>query len=257
MKFTRLAVLGVALVAGAIAAILAGGFRQPAPPAHQAAAPTVPTSEVLVAASDLPVGATVTPASLKWAEWPKGSAGQFITRSADPKAKDQYVGALARLPMVAGEPIRPEKLVKGDGSGYMSAILPSGMRAVAIEISVATDAGGFILPNDRVDVILTHRQQVGGNDQFTSNTILHNIRVLAIDQGVAEKDGKKVVIGRTATLAVEPSQAETLTRARQQGTLSLALRALADANTAATDEDAPGGSMTVVRYGVATQATTH
>ncbi|HVV92890.1 MAG TPA: Flp pilus assembly protein CpaB [Hyphomicrobiales bacterium] len=256
MKSARVIVFAIALIAGGLAAALViGGFRQPAPPRPQAAAPTFATADVLVAATDIPVGGTVTPKSVKWAAWPKASAGEFITRQADPKADQKYVGALARLPVVAGEPIRPEKLVHSDGSGYMSAILPAGKRAVAIEISAVNDAGGFILPNDRVDVLLTHRQQVNGKDQFSSETILHNIRVLAIDQTLSDKgkDGKKSVIGRTATLAVDPGQAELLTRSRQQGSLSLALRSLADANAPAADDNI-GGSMTVVRYGVASQA---
>jgi pilus assembly protein CpaB len=254
MKSARVIVLAIALIAGGLDAVLVGGLRRAAPVQQHEAAPTFATAEVLVAAADIPVGGTVTPKSLKWAAWPKASAGEFITKQADPRAEQHYVGALARLPVVAGEPIRPEKLVHSDGSGYMSAILPAGMRAVALEITAANAAGGFILPNDRVDVILTHRQQAGGKEQFSSDTILHNIRVLAIDQALSEKGkgAKKVVIGRTATLAVTPAQAELLTRSRQQGSLSLVLRSLADAD-AVVSNDKAGGSVTVVRYGVASE----
>jgi pilus assembly protein CpaB len=125
----------------------------------------------------------------------------------------------------------------------MSAILSAGMRAVSTEISAETGAGGFILPNDRVDVILTRSsgsQSKGGGDNFVSETILRNVRVLAIDQTVQEKDGQKVVVGKTTTLELSARQTETLVLSRRRGNLSLALRSLADAKPASgpdTDED--------------------
>ena len=114
----------------------------------------------------------------------------------------------------------------------MAAVLPGGMRAVSTEISPETGAGGFILPNDRVDVILSKRREECGDRQgvIVSEIILSNIRVLAIDQAPREKDGQNSVVGKTATLELKPAQAETLARARQTGTLSLALRSLVDAH---------------------------
>jgi pilus assembly protein CpaB len=145
----------------------------------------------------------------------------------------------------------------------MAAILPTGMRAISTEISPETGAGGFILPNDKVDVILTKREkapdQSGGTaDVINSEIILSNIRVLAIDQTVGEKDGQKVVVGKTATLELKPEQAESLARARQSGTLSLALRSLVDANQPDTSDENRGkrGSVDIVRYGVPTTMTT-
>src|SRR5690606_2359027 len=175
-----------------------------------------------------------------------------------PDAIDELNGAIARQPIATGEPIRMQKIVQADGSGFMSAILPAGMRAVATEISAETGAGGFILPNDRVDVILTSRRDGGSGEKFSSETILTNVRVLAIDQAVSEKDGQKVVIGSTATLELLPHQTETLALARQQGTMSLALRPLVDADPSGLAGAAPkeerGGSMKVIRYGVATSS---
>src|SRR5262249_53161737 len=139
-------------------------------------------------------------------------------------------------------------------AGYMAAILPSGMRAVSTEISPETGAGGFILPNDRVDVILSKRANNDakqGNKQPVSETILTNVRVLAIDQTVEEKNGQRVVVGKTATVELSPRQAETLTQARQLGTLSLALRSLLDANKATEVEDNDQKSdINTVRFGV-------
>ena len=100
----------------------------------------------------------------------------------------------------------------------MAAILPTGMRAISTEISAETGAGGFILPNDRVDVILTRREknrrQAARPDVVNSEIILPNIRVLAIDQAPKEKDGQNAVVGKTVTLELKPEQAETLARAR-------------------------------------------
>src|SRR3954462_8938948 len=138
----------------------------------------------------------------------------------------------------------------------MSAILPSGMRAVAISIDNrgATSAGGFILPNDRVDVIRTSRIGDDSNAAVTSETILTNIRVLAIGQNVQEHNGEKVVTGETATLELMPAQAEVVTLAQKTGQLSLALRSLADAHQDTPREERADQALTVVRYGVPKQA---
>src|SRR5690606_3672035 len=151
----------------------------------------------------------------------------YITRKAAPDAITDYTGAITRATFTAGEPIRDAKIIKADGgSGFMAAILPSGMRAVSTEISPETGAGGFILPNDRVDVILSRRNRDGDartSGVPASETILTNVRVLAIDQTVEEKNGQRVVVGKTATIELTPRQAEVLAQARQAGTLSLAL----------------------------------
>jgi pilus assembly protein CpaB len=165
-------------------------------------------------------------------------------------------GTIARAPFIAGEPIREAKLVKADGSGFMAAILPTGMRAISTEISPETGAGGFILPNDRVDVILSRREknpdQKGSPDIVNSEVILSNIRVLAIDQAPKEKDGQNSVVGKTATLELKPEQSEILARARQSGTISLALRSIADVNAPEKPVEfvKRGDSVNVVRYGI-------
>ncbi|MDE2472893.1 MAG: Flp pilus assembly protein CpaB, partial [Bradyrhizobium sp.] len=197
--------------------------------------------------------------------WPAATASNiFIRRNERPDATTQIVGEIARAPFIAGEPIREQKLVKADGSGFMAAILPTGMRAVSTEISPETGAGGFILPNDRVDVILSKHEKnpdrTGAADMVNAEIILTNIRVLAIDQAPKEKDGQTSVVGRTVTLELKPEQAETLARARQSGTLSLALRSIADVNIVESNADDQirrhSDSINIVRYGVATQTTT-
>jgi pilus assembly protein CpaB len=144
----------------------------------------------------------------------------------------------------------------------MAAILPTGMRAISTDISPETGAGGFILPNDRVDVILSKRDKnpdSSGADVVNSEIILSNVRVLAIDQAPKEKDGQNTVVGKTVTLELKSEQSETLARARQSGTLSLALRSIADLNVVETrsDDQAPrrGQGVNVVRYGVSMPST--
>jgi pilus assembly protein CpaB len=259
MKTAQIAVLSIALGAGGIAAWLARGTDdKPQAPAQPVA--QLQTVEVLVAKNEIGLGQSVKADDLQWQSWPAAaSSGNFIKRGDRPDANQQITGMIARAPFIAGEPIREPKLVKADGSGFMAAILPTGMRAISTEISAETGAGGFILPNDRVDVILTRRDKAGP-DAINSEIILPNVRVLAIDQAPKEKDGQNALVGRTVTLELKPEQAETLARARQAGTLSLALRSIADVNMAENAEEGAsprkGASINVVRFGVQSSATT-
>src|SRR6195256_2292056 len=260
MYIARIVVLTIALGAGGVAAYLASGSDKPAPAEPAAQLQTV---DVLVAKSDIGLGQSVTPEDLQWQTCRAAPAtNSFIRRNERPDATTQIVGSIARAPFIAGEPIREPKLVKANGSGFMAAILPAGMRAISTEISPETGAGGFILPNDRVDVILSKREKnpdKSGPDLVNAEIILSNVRVLAIDQAPKEKDGQNSVIGKTVTLELKPEQTETLARARQSGTLSLALRSIADLNAAEKPSDdriKRGDSINVVRYGVSNQTTT-
>ncbi|MBR1141266.1 MULTISPECIES: Flp pilus assembly protein CpaB [Bradyrhizobium] len=264
MNTARVVVLTIAVGAGGVAAYLASGSDdRPAPVA--AVAPTVETVEVLVAKSDINLGQSLKPEHLQWQSWPAATtSSSFIQRKDRSKGDAEVTGMIARAPFIAGEPIREQKLVKADGSGFMAAILPAGMRAVSTEISPETGAGGFILPNDRVDVLLSKRErnpeQPNAGDVISSEIILSNIRVLAIDQAPKEKDGQTTVVGKTVTLELKPEQAETLARARQSGTLSLALRSIADINVAEnrSDENSRrrGDSVAVIRFGIPSTMTT-
>ncbi|WP_027534976.1 Flp pilus assembly protein CpaB [Bradyrhizobium sp. WSM3983] len=265
MNTARIVVLVIALGAGGVAAYLASGYdNKPAP-----ALPVtekLPTVEVLVAKSDIQLGQAVKAEDLQWQTWPQATASSaFIRRDSRPDAQTQIAGSIARVPLMQGEPIREQKLVKADGSGFMAAILPSGMRAVSTEISAETAAGGFILPNDRVDIVLTRRLKnpdganssgsTGGNDLILSEVILTNIRVLAIDQAPKEKDGQNAVVGKTVTLELRPDQVATLSASRQGGTLTLALRSIADASASdGGPEDQAlkqrSSGVNVIRYGV-------
>jgi pilus assembly protein CpaB len=262
MNTARIVVLVIALGAGGVAAYLASGYDNKPAPALPVAE-KLPTVEVLVAKSDIQLGQAVKAEDLQWQTWPQATAsGAFIRRDSRPDAQTQIAGSIARVPLMQGEPIREQKLVKADGSGFMAAILPSGMRAVSTEISAETAAGGFILPNDRVDIVLTRRLKnpdtggpTGGNDLVLSEVILTNIRVLAIDQAPKEKDGQNAVVGKTVTLELRPDQVATLSASRQGGTLTLALRSIADASASdGGPEDQAfkqrSSGVNVIRYGV-------
>ncbi len=244
MKGARIIVLTVALAAGGIAALLAGRFNNK--PVTQTAAHNVDSSKILVAKTNLPSGKVISPQDLDWAAWPMTApSGNFIRKNNQPDAIKKLSGLTVRIPFVAGEPILEAKLVNAKGAGYLAAILPSGMRAISTRISPETGAGGFILPNDHVDVILTRNSQ--GRGPENSETILSDVRVLAIDQTVQEKNGEKVVVGKTATLELSPRAVETLALAQQLGTLSLALRSISDVGS---HEGKHSTSVNVVRFGV-------
>jgi pilus assembly protein CpaB len=263
MYTARIVVLIIALGAGGVAAYLASGTdSKPAAPVQPVA--QLETVDVLVAKSDIGLGQTAKPEDLQWQTWPKSTAsGSFIQRGQRPDAINQLAGSIVRSPIMAGEPIREAKLVKADGSGFMAAILPTGMRAVSTEISPETGAGGFILPNDRVDVILTTRikniEHPNQPDIILSQRILSSIRVLAIDQAPKEKEGQTTVVGKTVTLELKPEQIPILTTARQAGTLSLALRSITDAKAVDSNplQETTHGvvGLNVVRYGIASRAT--
>lgn len=264
MKPARLAVLAIALVAGGGAAFLMSGGDPPPPPAPVAAAPApvVPSTEVLVAAAELPTGQKLQAADMRWQKWPEDAVVTgYVTRKDTPKALEEFAGAVIRTGFLAGEPIRQQRLARPEG-GLMAAILPAGMRAVAIvtDSRGSNSAGGFILPNDHVDVIRTFRDEENsrssGVEVQVSQTILQDVRVLAVGQLIQEKNGTNVVTGETATLALSPAQAEAVTLAQKVGTLSLALRSLADSGRPAEPEAAaprPEAGLTVVRFGVSKQ----
>jgi len=260
MNNARIVVLAIAIGAGGIAAYLASGSGEKPAPAEPVA--QLKTVDILVAKSDIALGQSVKPDDMQWQTWPAATAGgSLISRASRAEAIKEITGSIARSPFIAGEPIREQKLVKADGSGFMAAILPQGYRAVSTEISPETGAGGFILPNDRVDVLLTKKDKNPdgkGADVAVSEIILSNIRVLAIDQAPKEKEGSSALVGRTVTLELKPDQTEMLARSRQSGTLSLALRSIADIKTVEKPEEPAerrGENLNVVRYGVASQQT--
>ncbi|RCW23296.1 pilus assembly protein CpaB [Ciceribacter lividus] len=250
MKPARVIILSVAVVAAGAAGMLAMRMSGPKTVIMQQTEAVMQKEEtvnVLVSAANLPVGSRLDEKSMHWMAWPSsGVVEGFITENNRPQALTELAGVIVRMPLFEGEPIRREKIADSSAR-VMSSLLPSGKRAVSTEISVATGAGGFILPNDRVDVIMVRSDKSGGSGNYLTETVLANVRVLAIDQQVEEKDdGSKSVIGTTATLELTPDQAKVITVAQQMADrLSLALRSVADAqeeDTSAADYLLSGSS---------------
>lgn len=209
------------------------------------------TSQVLVARNEIPLGDTVKAENLRWQDWPVGALNpQFIERRRRPEAVKEILGFVARAPMVAGEPVTPDKIVKIGEGGVLAAILPSGMRAFSTRIKEETGAGRMILPNDRVDVMLTMRRRNAGsgNEEHDSEVLFRNVRVLAIGQQI-DASGKRLAEGNTATLELTPSQAETLAVANARGEISFALRSIADLrNDAIAAAKRPPTDSSLVRF---------
>lgn len=274
MKPARIIVICIAAVAAIGLALIVRAMGSPSKTptalATAAAVPVKPMAKVLVAAKDLQPGQRLTEADMDWKEWavdevnpafitdgsvpipvapgatpapsaaarPDGAVAS-VTRAAGNiatgGAKADYVGSVVREPILAGEPIVSRKIVRAGDSGYMAAYLEPGMRAMAIRVTVETAAGGFILPGDRVDVLLTREttlSNIGAQEddrsKFASSTVMQNIKVLAIDQSTRAGDDEQAVVGATATLEVGPRDAEALALAKSEGELSLVLRSYAD-----------------------------
>ncbi|WP_417671018.1 Flp pilus assembly protein CpaB [Roseibium sp.] len=255
MKYGRLVVLGVALGAGLLAARLVMNTNAPQPEVlSELRDQPAENAEVLVAARDINLGAKLGKKDLDWVNWPESALPKgAIIRSQEPDAREIYTGQIAKAPIYDGEPIREQRLINTE-KGFMAAILPKGKRAIAVSVEAETTAGGFILPGDKVDLILTRSER---NSAAYSETILSNIRVLAIDATTAgEQDQKNLSPKRTATLELSLAQAEVVAQSQQIGTIALALRSAQDSSDDEVDEAIERGGVNFVKYGVSSQATT-
>ena len=260
MKRAQVIALAVAGVAGLGAAYFISSLVQPAP-APVLVEQKVNSTQVLVASSDISIGATVNEASFRWIDWPsEGAAKGYIVNEngAGEKKKRELSGSIARAGLLAGEPITPMKLIKAGQGGVLAAILPQGMRAISTKIKAETAAGSLILPNDHVDVILIRRMRgKGGQEDVVSDTLFRNVRVIAIGQQIETKEGKKSAEAgaSTATLELTPRQTEMMALANSMGEITLSLRSVADLST---DPASSGGldfnkqrgsAVRVLRYG--------
>jgi pilus assembly protein CpaB len=228
----------------------------------------IPPAQVLVAARAIDPGTQIKAGDLRWQEWPGDALSpNFITDRSDAGALSDTLGETVRAHVDMGEPMTSAKLVKAGSSGFMAAMLSPGMRAISTKIDEESAAGGFILPGDRVDVVLTHRvdRSSGSSDGFETQTILRDVKVLAIGQTFEEANGEKVVNGKTATLELSPSEAERLALSSAMGNLTLVLRSAAnDSVTAAMKpkfgslggrDGSTDGTIRVVRYAHPTRVT--
>ncbi len=194
-----------------------------------AAPPPAPVeTRVLVAHGDLAAGQFIRPENLRWQAWPSSGVSDAYATEGKQKIED-YVGAVVRASISDGEPITEGRIVRPGDRGFMAAVLTPGDRAVTVPVTVASGDAGFIFPGDRVDLILTvaMQEESGAKRQrFASETLLTDLRVLAVDQR-SDDQSKEVMVAKTATLEVTPKQAETIALATELGKLSLSLRSLA------------------------------
>ncbi len=241
----RVILLSIALAAGVTAAWLVEAVQPTEANADSNTDKTaaMATVEVLVAAVDLPAGQALRAEDMRWQVWPAEAANaSFIRYSSRPTAPAELAGTLLRMPLRAGTPVLDDQV--GDTSnGFLSGVLTPGMRAVAIPVSAERTAGGFILPNNHVDVLLVTSCQNAGScaDGVAVRTILQNVRVLAIDQSGTDPD-KSAVVGKTATLELSPGDAERIVAAEAAGKLSLVLRASQDEAIVALGAEEPAAA---------------
>ena len=220
-----LVVAGIAAVAALLLIRGMGGGRDDAPSAEAA---QLAGEQVLVAARDVPQGAALTPSDLAVALFPERSvSASFVRLTAQPSAQADFVGGVTRRAFVQGEPITASAVIQPDGRGFMAALLSPGYRAVAVEIEEQTAAGGYIQPNDHVDVIVTTRASGGGGEQVSSNIILEDVRVLALGattQTQTEGEAPQTISAGVAVLELTQEDSRALALADELGTISLALR---------------------------------
>lgn len=274
MNLMRIIILVAAVAAAGLTALLVSSLVSSPDVAVEEKA-KIPVIQVLVAARKIEIGDKLSEADLRWQEFPEPSvAAVYFTKDRNPDAVKEHVGGIARSEIFADSPIVPGKIVNAGGGGFMSAILEGGMRAMSVVVSPETGAGGFILPGDRVDVLLSREanaeDEKGNNTKVVvSETVLENVRTLAIDQtvndpaaeGASGETQTSSLIGKTATLELTPAQAQTLSKSVASGTLSLALRSLerkedpefaareAEAAAALEAERSKSKSISVIRYG--------
>ena len=232
MATRKIVLLLVALLIAAGTVVLSRGMLSQGTSTAPVETKPPPTQEVIVAARDLPAGTLVKDGDLKWQTWPKeeGQTDTGLAIKGDKDIKD-YIGTVVRTGMHTGEPVMPGRIVKAGEQGFMAAALAPGKRAVSIAITPTAGVAGFVFPGDHVDVIVTHqigtRSETEGNNRRVSETMLKNVRVLALDQEMSDQ-GSKPKIAQIATLEVTPKQAETMALITELGTVSLALRSIAN-----------------------------
>ncbi|MGE0152150.1 MAG: Flp pilus assembly protein CpaB [Reyranellaceae bacterium] len=241
MRFGRIALVAVALVlAGATAFMAKSWIEAERSSLRKAVAPKSTSAQrVLVAKTKLATGQFINPENVQWVPWPDGGVSPAYFIEGKSKLED-VVGSVVRYPVGVGEPLNTGRVVSPNGRGFMAAVLQPGLRAVSVPVTLTSGISGFIFPGDRVDIILTHTYQQGqdgARDRRAGETILTDVRVLALDQKTDTKPGE-TLIARTVTFEVTPKQSETLAVAHELGRLSLSLRSLARDESAESAEAA-------------------
>ncbi len=245
MNVSRIAILGIALVAGAGAFMLMLSQNQDIAPVQIVEPVREETVRVLVSVRDIQRGERLSAEDTNWIVWPKKAVQPTFITDQTEGAREAVESAVVRSLIVTGEPIINAKLVRAGSSGLMAAILSPGMRAVTMRVSPETASGGFILPGDRVDIMATG----GRGSTGPARTIFEDVRVVAVDAFVAENSEAANVAGSTVTLELAPTDAETFISARDGGSLSLVLRSIFKPETELQATDRRSSNVSVIRYG--------
>jgi pilus assembly protein CpaB len=272
MSKMRVVMITVALGCAIGAGLLAKGVLGKKQEDTAVDANAVKTVDVLVAAKDVLMGGKFSEGTLVWRAWPKDNLlPSMITKDSKPDALHELLTARARLAMYEGETVIDKKIVRPGQGSFMGALLPKGMRAISVAISARSSAGGFILPDDRVDVILTKKIPVNNVITVKSETVISNVRILAVNQiynQATEGEAVTVEKGETATLELTQQQSEVIAMVESSGELSLALRSIAESDGKSLQDNVPiladeynkkskrggGGETLFMRYGVAAYA---
>lgn len=215
--------------------------------------------DVLVAAKDLQQGHMLVDGDLAWVPWPvpTARAAKVVTRQDGKAPLDLVPARYLRRNVIAGEPVTDKLVFKPGTGGLMPGMLEPGMKAIGVRVTAASAASGFVLPGDRVDVILTMKHSGPGGAGVFSETVLADVRIMGVDQEITstgersksssktkkkskeapeEEKASVAMVGRTVALEVTAAQARRLLAADTSGSLSLVLRSLA----AGTEEEERG-----------------
>jgi pilus assembly protein CpaB len=250
MDVKKIVLLVGALIVAAVTAITAKNMFSGAAAPQAQAGPVVPAGpEVLVATRSLPVGTIIDAEAIKFQMWPQGLVEPAYYIKGESVNPQELMGTVVRSEITAGQPITQGALIKPGQRGFLAAALGPGMRAVTVAVSVTSGVAGFVFPGDRVDLVLTQQVEGGGGGAplKASETILRNVRVLAVDQRMSStgEDGKPILANTsTVTLEATPKIAEKIAVAQTIGQLSLSLRSIAD-NTAELERAIASGEVTV------------
>jgi pilus assembly protein CpaB len=242
MRARTLVLFVVALTLAGGTAMLVRSFleQRPNAEAEALAKPAAPQKSVLVARGGITRGQILKPQDFSWQVWPEGGIDKNYILSGS-RTAESFAGWVARDPFAAGEPISEAKIVSPGSRGFLAAVLGPGMRAISVPVTATSGISGFVFPGDQVDILITHQLTgAGGNDTAhkAAETVLHDVRVIGIDQKLDSKNGEALV-AHTATLEVTPKQSEMIAVATEIGKLSLSLRSLATASSEKSPADSP------------------
>jgi pilus assembly protein CpaB len=217
--------ISVALIAAALTALFARGWLNAQ---RVSAGPAQYAYQILVAKADLPAGSFVKAQDLRWQGWPKGDLAPTYILQGKGRKPENFDGAVVRRGLVTGQPITDAQVVRPGEQGFLAAVLEPGTRAASIQVNAITGISGFVIPGDRVDMVLTHtvRSEEGKRSRHISETVMQDIRVIAVDQKTDDQKGKAAV-AKTVTLQVTPKEVEKLGIINKLGVISLSLRPIA------------------------------